>query len=119
MEQVNYMYVPVCVCTCTVLLPRARMCKAGLSNWFCPSVRLSISRQNLGLIATTKCLNTSKRHSNNGNSDKIVHGVPEGGSSGLIRANFQLFVAVVLFPDCAKCTNQTGDEINVAEDTRS
>ena len=39
--------------------------------------------------------------------NKIVHGVPEGGLSGLIRANFQLVVPVVSFPDC---TNQTGDE---------
>ena len=54
-----------------MLLPRARMREAGLSNGFC--------HQNFGLITTTKGLNTSKRHSNNDNSEKTVHGVPEGG----------------------------------------
>ena len=42
-------------------------------------VSLSVCHQNFGLITTTKGLNTSKRHSNNDNSEKIVHGVPEGG----------------------------------------
>ena len=51
------------------------MREAGLSNGFCPSV----CHQNFGLITTTKGLNTSKRHSNNDNSEKTVHGVPEGG----------------------------------------
>ena len=46
------------------------MREAGLSC-------LSVCHQNLGLITTTKGLNTSKRHSNNDNSEKIVHGVPE------------------------------------------
>ena len=59
------------------------MCEAGLSNRFCPSVCQSVcqcvSHQNFGLITTTKGLNTSKRHSNSDNSEKIVHGVPEGG----------------------------------------
>ena len=43
------------------------------------SVRRFVSHQNFGLITTTKGLNTSKRHSNNDNSENIVHGVPEGG----------------------------------------
>ena len=63
------------------------MREAGLSNGFCPSVCQSVSvsvsqsvcHQNFGLITTTKGLNTSKRHSNNDNSEKTVHGVPEGG----------------------------------------
>ena len=66
------------------------MHKAGLR--FCPSVsqcvcqgsvrqsvNVCVSHQNFGLMTTTKGLNTSKRHSNNDNSEKIVHGVPEGG----------------------------------------
>ena len=62
------------------LLPRTRMHTAGLSDWFCPSVSVCVSHQNLGLISTTKGLNTSKRHSNNDKSNKkILHGVPEGG----------------------------------------
>ena len=62
-----------------VLLPRARMSEAGLSNGFCPSVCQSVCQQTFGLITTTKGLNTSKHHSNNDNSEKTVHGVPEGG----------------------------------------
>ena len=54
-----------------VLLPRARMREAGLSK--------CVSHQNFGLITTTKGLNASKRHSNSDNSEKTVHGVPEGG----------------------------------------
>ena len=50
-----------------------------LSVSVCVSVSQSVSHQNLGLITTTKGLNTSKRHSNNDNSEKMVHGVPEGG----------------------------------------
>ena len=59
------------------------MREAGLSNGFCPSVcqcvSQSVCHQNFGLITTTKGLNASKRHSNNDNSEKTVHGVPEGG----------------------------------------
>ena len=59
------------------------MREAGLSNGFCPSVSQSVCQsvchQNSGLITTTKGLNASKRHSNNDNSEKTVHGVPEGG----------------------------------------
>ena len=55
------------------------MREAGLSNRFCPSVSQFVCQSsNFGLITTTKGLNTSKRHSNNDNSEKIVHGVPEG-----------------------------------------
>ena len=43
------------------------------------SVSVCVSHQNFGLITTTKGLNASKRHSNNDNSEKTVHGVPEGG----------------------------------------
>ena len=60
------------VAEAVLLLPRA-----GLSNGQC--VSQSVCHQNLGLITTTKGLNTSKRHSNNDNSEKTVHGVPEGG----------------------------------------
>ena len=61
-------------------LSRARMREAGLSNpSVCQSVSQGVSHQNFGLITTTKGLTTSKRHSNNDNSEKIVHGVPEGG----------------------------------------
>ena len=45
------------------------MREAGLSNGFCPSV--------CQCVMTTKGLNASKRHSNNDNSEKTVHGVPE------------------------------------------
>ena len=45
------------------LLPRVCMRKAGLSNWFCLSVSVSVSQsechQNLGLITTTKGLCSS------------------------------------------------------------
>ena len=43
------------------------------------SSSVCLCHQNLGLITTTKGLNASKRHSNNDNSEKTVHGVPEGG----------------------------------------
>ena len=59
----------------------ARACakrgEAGLSNGSVSqsvSVCQSVCHQNFGLITTTKGLNTSKRHSNNDNSEKIVHG---------------------------------------------
>ena len=38
-----------------------------------------VCHQSFGLITTTKGLNASKRHSNNDNNEKTVHGVPEGG----------------------------------------
>ena len=38
-----------------------------------------VRHQNLELITTTKGLNTSGHHSNNDNSDNLVHGIPEGG----------------------------------------
>ena len=44
--------------------------------------------KNFGVITTTKGLNTSMRHSNNDNSDNVVHGVPEP------------FLAVLSSPDC-------------------
>ena len=56
------------------------MCHAELTHdrqYSCPSV--CQCHQNFGLITTTKGLNASKRHSNNDNSEKTVHGVPEGG----------------------------------------
>ena len=59
--------------------PPARMREVGLSNGFCPSVCQSVCHQNFGLITTTKGLIASKRHLNNDNSEKTVHGVPEGG----------------------------------------
>ena len=66
-----------------IITPRAHMREAGLSNWFCPSVCLSVclsvSHQSFGLITTTKGLYTSGHHSNNDNSENLVHGVPEGG----------------------------------------
>ena len=43
------------------------------------SVSVSVCPQNFGLITTTKGINTSKCHSNDDNSEKTVHGVPEGG----------------------------------------
>ena len=52
------------------------------------------------IILSSTGLNTSGHHSNNDNSDNLVHGVPEGSWNGFIHANFQLFVAVVSFPDC-------------------
>ena len=42
-----------------------------------PSLLQSGSGNEIRLITTTKSLNTSKRHSNNDNSENIVHGVPE------------------------------------------
>ena len=72
----------------TESLPRARMRETGLSNGsvrqcvsvsVCQSVCQCVSHQNFGLITTTKGLNASKRHSNSDNSEKTVHGVPEGG----------------------------------------
>ena len=56
----------------------ARAC-AKLDKQWVLSVSVSVCHQNFGLITTTKGLNTSKRHSNNDNSEKTVHGVPEGG----------------------------------------
>ena len=47
-----------------------RMRKAGLSNWFCPSVSQS---SNFGLITATKGVNTSGHHSNNDNRENVVH----------------------------------------------
>ena len=67
----GWLYTWGVVVTLTILLPRARMRKAGLSNWFCLP---SVSHQNFGLITTTKGLNTSIHHSND---DNRVHGVPE------------------------------------------
>ena len=43
------------------------------------SVCQCVSHKNFGLITTTKGLNASKCHSNSDNSEKTVHGVPEGG----------------------------------------
>ena len=43
------------------------------------SVSQLVSHQNFGLITTTKGLSTSIHHSNNENSDNLVHGVPEAG----------------------------------------
>ena len=60
------------------LIPSARMRKAGLKQLVL-SASVSVSHQNLGLITTTKGLNTSKRHSKNDTSENLVHGVPEGG----------------------------------------
>ena len=48
-------------------------CRSGVKQ---SVLSVSLCHQNLGLITTTKGLNTSKRHSNNDNSEKIVHGVP-------------------------------------------
>ena len=62
--------------------------------------------QNFGLITTTKGLNPSKRHSNNDNSEKIVHGVPEAVLFSRGRSHVP------------RLRNQTGDETIVAEDTR-
>ena len=59
------------------ITPRAHA-RSGVKQWVL-SVSVSVSHQNIGLITTTKGLNTSKRHSNNDNSEKTVHGVPEGG----------------------------------------
>ena len=60
--------------------------RSGVKQWVLSvsvcvsqSVSQSVCHQNFGLITTTKGLNTSKRHSNNDNSEKTVHGVPEGG----------------------------------------
>ena len=55
-----------------------RMCKQGL-RILVLSTCVCVSRQHLGLITTMKGLNTSIHHSNNDNSDNVVHGVPEGG----------------------------------------
>ena len=56
------------------------MREAGLSNGRL-SVCQRVSHQNFGLITTTKGLNTSIHHSNDENSENLVHGVPvpEGG----------------------------------------
>ena len=55
-----------------------RMCKPGLGILVL-SICVCVSHQNFGLITTTKGLNTSIHHSNNDNSDNVVHGGPEGG----------------------------------------
>ena len=60
-----------------IFTPRAHA-RSGVKQWVL-SVSVSVCHQNLGLITTTKGLNASKRHSNNDNSEKTVHGVPEGG----------------------------------------
>ena len=64
-----------------LITPRAHA-RSGVKQWVLSvsvSVIQSVDHQNFGLITTTKGLNTSKRHSNNDNSEKTVHGVPEGG----------------------------------------
>ena len=64
-----------------LITPRAHA-RSGVKQWVLSvsvSVSQSVYHQNFGLITTTKGLNTSKRHSNNDNSEKTVHGVPEGG----------------------------------------
>ena len=43
---------------------------------FCPSVSVS---SKFWADHATKGLNTSGHHSNNDNSENLVHGVPEGG----------------------------------------
>ena len=65
------------ITTIVFITPRAHA-RSGVKQWVL-SVSVSVSHQNFGLITTTKGLNTSKRHSNNDNSEKTVHGVPEGG----------------------------------------
>ena len=56
------------------------MRKAGLSNWFFPSVSQSVCLSSkFGPDHDKEGSNTSKRHSNNDNSENLVHGVPEGG----------------------------------------
>ena len=77
----------------SLVTPRAHA-RSGVKQWVlsvsvsvsvsvCQCVSVSVcqcvSHQNFGLITTTKGLNASKRHSNNDNSEKTVHGVPEGG----------------------------------------
>ena len=68
-----------------IITPRAHA-RSGVKQWVLSvsvsvsvSVCQCVSHQNFGLITTTKGLNASKRHSNNDNSEKTVHGVPEGG----------------------------------------
>ena len=64
-----------------VVTPRAHA-RSGVKQWVLSvsqSVSVSVCHQNFGLITTTKGLNASKRHSNSDNSEKTVHGVPEGG----------------------------------------
>ena len=61
----------------SLVTPRAHA-RSGVKQWVL-SVSVSVCHQNFGLITTTKGLNASKRHSNNDNSEKTVHGVPEGG----------------------------------------
>ena len=65
-----------------IITPRAHA-RSGVKQWVL-SVSVSVfsqcvSHQNFGLITKTKGLNASKRHSNNDNIEKTVHGVPEGG----------------------------------------
>ena len=72
----HYVLMLFFVCFC-IITPRAHA-RSGVKQWVL-SVSQSVCHQKFGLITTTKGLNTSKRHSNNDNSEKIVHGVPEGG----------------------------------------
>ena len=58
-------------------LPLARMREAGLSNRFCPQVRQFVSVSSKFWADHDN--EGSKRHSNNDNIEKTVHGVPEGG----------------------------------------
>ena len=53
---------------CALITPRA-YARSGVKQWVL-SVSQCVCHQNLGLITTTKGLNTSKRHSNNDNSEK-------------------------------------------------
>ena len=77
---------------------------------------VSVSHQNFGLITTTKGLNASKRHSNNDNSEKTVHGVPEA----VLLARISSYLWPLSRSQTAQLdTNQTGDETIVAEDTSS
>ena len=60
------------------------MHEAGLNNGFCPSVSLSVCQCVSQSVSQSSKFwadhdnEGSKRHSNNDNSEKIVHGVPEG-----------------------------------------
>ena len=66
-----------CLRNNNIITPRAHA-RSGVKQWVL-SVSQSVCHQNSGLITTTKGLNASKRHSNSDNSEKTVHGVPEGG----------------------------------------
>ena len=85
----------------------------------CQCVSVSVCHQNLGLITTTKGLNASKRHSNNDNSEKTVHGVLKVAEAVLF-ARISSYLWPLSRSQTAQLdTNQTGDETFVAEDTRS